>query len=216
MPGTRGVRRRYPTRSQRGGPQRGGPQRDIPQRGRTSAGPTSARRSSAGRDLGGANLSGANLHRGEPHRGEPRRGEPQRGGSRRCELRQHRLQRRSHRLPYIRHISVASKTGEGQAAEAWSSQVGASPRSPSITSRWRSSSISSSTTRRSATSSTPSAPRQWVFFGRFTDERKAVLDALREELRKRDYLPILFDFAAPATRDISETVSRYWPAWPVS
>ena len=29
----------------------------------------------------------------------------------------------------------------------------------------------------------------------------------REELRKRDYLPILFDFAVPATRDITETVS---------
>jgi hypothetical protein len=43
--------------------------------------------------------------------------------------------------------------------------------------------------------------------GRFTDERKAVLDALREELRNRDYLPILFDFAVPATRDITETVS---------
>jgi hypothetical protein len=34
-----------------------------------------------------------------------------------------------------------------------------------------------------------------------------VFDALREELRKRDYLPILFDFAVPATRDITETVS---------
>jgi hypothetical protein len=34
-----------------------------------------------------------------------------------------------------------------------------------------------------------------------------VLDALREELRKRNYLPILFDFNAPATRDITETVS---------
>ena len=41
----------------------------------------------------------------------------------------------------------------------------------------------------------------------FTDERKAVLDALREELRKRNYLPILFDFNVPATRDITETVS---------
>jgi hypothetical protein len=46
-----------------------------------------------------------------------------------------------------------------------------------------------------------------LILGRFTDERKAVLDALREELRKRDYLPILFDFAIPATRDITETVS---------
>ena len=46
-----------------------------------------------------------------------------------------------------------------------------------------------------------------LILGRFTDERKAVLDTLREELRKRDYLPILPDFAVPATRDITETVS---------
>ena len=46
-----------------------------------------------------------------------------------------------------------------------------------------------------------------LILGRFTDERKAVLDALREELRKRNYLPILFDFNVPATRDITETIS---------
>jgi hypothetical protein len=46
-----------------------------------------------------------------------------------------------------------------------------------------------------------------LILGRFTDERKAVLDAIRDELRRRDYLPILFDFAVPATRDITETVS---------
>jgi uncharacterized protein YjbI with pentapeptide repeats len=46
-----------------------------------------------------------------------------------------------------------------------------------------------------------------LILGRFTDERKAVLDALREELRKRNYLPILFDFAVPAERSITETVS---------
>ena len=46
-----------------------------------------------------------------------------------------------------------------------------------------------------------------LILGRFTDERKAVLDALRDELRKRDYLPILFDFAVPATRNITETVT---------
>jgi uncharacterized protein YjbI with pentapeptide repeats len=46
-----------------------------------------------------------------------------------------------------------------------------------------------------------------LILGRFTADRKAVLDALREELRKRNYLPILFDFDVPATRDITETVS---------
>jgi uncharacterized protein YjbI with pentapeptide repeats len=46
-----------------------------------------------------------------------------------------------------------------------------------------------------------------LILGRFTLERKAVLDALRDELRKRDYLPVLFDFDKPATRDITETIS---------
>src|SRR5262245_13333394 len=46
-----------------------------------------------------------------------------------------------------------------------------------------------------------------LILGRFTDERKAVLDALREELRKRNYLPILFDFEVPERRNITETVT---------
>ena len=46
-----------------------------------------------------------------------------------------------------------------------------------------------------------------LILGRFTDERKAVLDAIRQELRRRDYLPILFDFDKPANRDITETIS---------
>lgn len=46
-----------------------------------------------------------------------------------------------------------------------------------------------------------------LILGRFTPARKAVLDALREELRKRDYLPILFDFDKPSSRDVTETVS---------
>jgi hypothetical protein len=46
-----------------------------------------------------------------------------------------------------------------------------------------------------------------LIIGRFTPERKAVLDALREELRKHNYLPVLFDFEKPASRDLTETVN---------
>ena len=46
-----------------------------------------------------------------------------------------------------------------------------------------------------------------LILGRFTPERKAILDAIRDELRKQDYLPVLFDFEKPASRDITETVS---------
>jgi uncharacterized protein YjbI with pentapeptide repeats len=46
-----------------------------------------------------------------------------------------------------------------------------------------------------------------LILGRFTDERKAVLEALREELRKRNYLPILFDFEKPRSRDTDETIT---------
>jgi uncharacterized protein YjbI with pentapeptide repeats len=46
-----------------------------------------------------------------------------------------------------------------------------------------------------------------LILGRFTDERKAVLDALRDALRLRGYAPILFDFEKPASRDLTETVS---------
>jgi uncharacterized protein YjbI with pentapeptide repeats len=46
-----------------------------------------------------------------------------------------------------------------------------------------------------------------LILGRFMPERKEVLHALREELRKRDYVPILFDFDKPASRDLTATVS---------
>jgi uncharacterized protein YjbI with pentapeptide repeats len=45
-----------------------------------------------------------------------------------------------------------------------------------------------------------------LILGRFTEERKAVLDALREELRQRDYTPVLFDFEKPASKDLTGTV----------
>jgi hypothetical protein len=46
-----------------------------------------------------------------------------------------------------------------------------------------------------------------LILGRFTPERKVVLDAIREELRKREYLPILFDFEKPASKDLTGTIS---------
>jgi hypothetical protein len=46
-----------------------------------------------------------------------------------------------------------------------------------------------------------------LILGRFTPERQAVLDAVREELRMRDYLPVVFDFEKPDNRDLTDTVS---------
>lgn len=51
------------------------------------------------------------------------------------------------------------------------------------------------------------AKKAVLILGRFTSERKAVLDALREALRTHGYVPILFDFDKPASRDLTETVS---------
>lgn len=46
-----------------------------------------------------------------------------------------------------------------------------------------------------------------LILGRFTRERKAVLNAITEELRKSGrYIPVLFDFEAPATRNTHETI----------
>src|SRR5205823_4994351 len=46
-----------------------------------------------------------------------------------------------------------------------------------------------------------------LILGRFTPDRKRVLDAIREELRHRDFVPVLFDFDIPARRNITETVT---------
>jgi hypothetical protein len=46
-----------------------------------------------------------------------------------------------------------------------------------------------------------------LILGRFTPERKAILDALREALRTHGYVPILFDFDKPTSLDLTETVT---------
>jgi uncharacterized protein YjbI with pentapeptide repeats len=45
-----------------------------------------------------------------------------------------------------------------------------------------------------------------LLLGRFTEGRIAVLERLREELRKRGYLPIVFNFDKPETKDFTETI----------
>ena len=45
-----------------------------------------------------------------------------------------------------------------------------------------------------------------LLLGRFTEGRIEVLERLREELRKRGYVPIVFNFDKPETKDFTETV----------
>lgn len=45
-----------------------------------------------------------------------------------------------------------------------------------------------------------------LLLGRFVPNRKAVLDAVSDELRKQDYIPVIFDFQRPQTRNLEETV----------
>lgn len=46
-----------------------------------------------------------------------------------------------------------------------------------------------------------------LILGRFSSERKVILDLLKDELRNRGYLPILFDFDKPTNRSLTETVT---------
>lgn len=46
-----------------------------------------------------------------------------------------------------------------------------------------------------------------LILGRFTPERKIVLEAVRERLRHAGYVPIMFDFDRPGDRDLTETVT---------
>ncbi len=46
-----------------------------------------------------------------------------------------------------------------------------------------------------------------LILGRFTPERKAVLDAIKDELRLRNYLPIVFDFENVSNKSVDETIN---------
>jgi len=45
-----------------------------------------------------------------------------------------------------------------------------------------------------------------LILGRFTPERKVVLDAIRERLRAYNFVPMMFDFERPTQRDFTETI----------
>jgi hypothetical protein len=50
------------------------------------------------------------------------------------------------------------------------------------------------------------AKKAVLLLGRFTPERKAVLDALKEALRTHGYVPILFDFDKPSSQDFTASM----------
>src|SRR6185312_8889167 len=45
-----------------------------------------------------------------------------------------------------------------------------------------------------------------LLLGRFTEGRIRILERLREELRNRGYVPIIFNFDKPETKNFTETV----------
>jgi hypothetical protein len=46
-----------------------------------------------------------------------------------------------------------------------------------------------------------------LILGRFSPERKPVLDVLRNRLRNHGFVPVIFDFPKPDSRDFTETIS---------
>ncbi|MES1928705.1 pentapeptide repeat-containing protein [Salinisphaera dokdonensis CL-ES53] len=45
-----------------------------------------------------------------------------------------------------------------------------------------------------------------LILGRFTPERKAILDEIKVEIQAHGFLPVLFDFEGPESRDLTETI----------
>jgi hypothetical protein len=45
-----------------------------------------------------------------------------------------------------------------------------------------------------------------LILGRFTTDRKSILNAIKQQLQRMNYVPIVFDFEKPTHRDFTETI----------
>lgn len=45
-----------------------------------------------------------------------------------------------------------------------------------------------------------------LILGNFSPERKSILDKIRDRLRQYDFIPVMFDFEEPSSRNLTETV----------
>ena len=199
-------------RPQRGEPQRGEPQRGEPQQGEPQRGEPPR----------------GEPQRGEPQRGEPQRGEPQRGANLiEADLSEANLSGADLSGADLQAATLVNTDLTGAdltgcriyGVSAWGLKLERTKQQNLVITREDEPEITVDNIEvaqfiylmlhnqkiRDVIDTITS--KAVLILGRFTDERKAVLDALREELRKRNYLPILFDFDVPATRDITETVS---------
>jgi uncharacterized protein involved in tolerance to divalent cations len=152
--------------------------------------------------------------RGEPHGGEPQRGETQRGETRRGGPQLGQLGRcghygcRPHRLPHLRRIRMGTTLSDKT-----------TQRNLIITRTRNESEITvdnievaqfiylllNNTKIRDVIDTITS--KVVLILGRFTPERKQLLDALRNELRSRNYLPVVFDFEKASSQTTDETIT---------
>ncbi len=45
-----------------------------------------------------------------------------------------------------------------------------------------------------------------LILGRFSSDRKPILDKIKKEVQEKNYLPVIFDFDGPSNRDLTETI----------
>ena len=171
----------------------------------------------SGANLSGTNLSEANLQPGEPQRSGPPWGEPQRSEPQRSE---------PHRGNLSRAILVGTNLVDAILTDC--SIYGISAWGVKLSEGTKQQDLIITPEDEPAVTVDDLEVAQFVYLllhnekirrvidtvgkkgvlllGRFTEGRIRVLERLREELRKRDYVPIIFNFDKPETKDFTETV----------